>query len=295
MTVRPPGPLVDATWLRDALKRASRRDLTVADVRWYPDRDARQAYEQGHIPGAVHVDANRDLAGAVEGESGRHPLPDPGAFAAAMSRLGIGDDTVVVAYDDASGSVAARLWWMLAVTGHAVAVLDGGLRAWIGPVETGPPGELIPAAFIPRPWPAEGIVGHGDIDRMRSDPSAVILDARAAERYRGEVEPIDPVAGHVPGARNAPWADNVDPETGKFRSPEDLRRRYGELGVDGEREVAAHCGSGLTACHDLLALEVAGLRGGKLYVGSWSGWIADPTRPVARGPDGVDEAGPDRP
>jgi thiosulfate/3-mercaptopyruvate sulfurtransferase len=278
------GPLVDAAWLGRALDQG-RPELVLADVRWYPNRDARAAFEEGHVPGAIFVDVDRDLAGPVEGESGRHPLPAPEAFAEAMSRLGIADSARVVAYDDVSGSVAARLWWMLSVTGHQVAVLDGGFRAWEGAVETGPPRERPRARFTARPWPADRIVGPEEVDQLRIDPSALVLDARAGERYRGEVEPIDPVAGHIPGARSAPWSENLDPATGRFLPPEDLRGKYEAKGAGGRSWVAAYCGSGITSCHDLLAMEVAGLPTGKLFVGSWSGWVADRSRPVARGPE----------
>jgi thiosulfate/3-mercaptopyruvate sulfurtransferase len=277
-----PGPLVDAEWLHRALDED---DVAVADVRWYPKGGGREAYEAGHIPGAVFVDVDTDLAGPRSGHSGRHPLPAPEAFAQAMQGAGIGDDTVVVAYDDAGGSNAARLWWMLTAIGHAAAVLDGGLAAWPGAIEQGPGRSRHPASFTPRPWPRDRIVDAVQVDRLRRDPSAVVLDARAVERYRGEAEPIDPVAGHIPGAGNAPWAENLDPGTGRFLPPGELRRRYQAIGVDGTRTVVAYCGSGVTSCHDVLALEVAGLGQAKLYVGSWSGWIADPSRAVARGPE----------
>jgi thiosulfate/3-mercaptopyruvate sulfurtransferase len=142
-----------------------------------------------------------------------------------------------------------------------------------------------PAAFAARPWPAERLVGTADVDRLRLDPAGLVLDVRAAERYRGDVEPIDPVGGHVPGARNAPWTGNLDPATGRFLPPEELRRRALDLGAGRDREVAVHCGSGVTACHAALAAEIAGLPPPRLYVGSWSGWVADPSRPVATGPE----------
>jgi thiosulfate/3-mercaptopyruvate sulfurtransferase len=277
-----PGPLVDAAWLERAIGDPG---LVVADVRWYPNRSGRQAYDGGHIPGAVFVDVDADLAAHRAGASGRHPLPAPEDFARAMEQAGIGEDSVVVAYDDAGGSNAARLWWMLASTGHHAAVLDGGLMAWAGELERGSGSEPSRASFSPRPWPTDRVVDADQVEALRRDPSAVVLDARAAERYRGEVEPIDPVAGHIPGAKNAPWAANLDPETGRFLSPDALRRRYEALGVDGQRTVVAYCGSGVTSCHDLLALEVAGFPRAKLYVGSWSSWIAGLSRPMAKGPD----------
>jgi thiosulfate/3-mercaptopyruvate sulfurtransferase len=275
-----PGPLVGAAWLWRALEQP---DLVIADVRWYPNGGGREAYEQGHIPGAMFLDVDSDLAGAVQGESGRHPLPSPGHFARAMQMVGIGDDTAVVAYDDAGGSNAARLWWMLTVTGHAAAILNGGLAAWKGELDAGPPAPRERATFTPRPWPADAIADAAEVDRLRRDPSAVVLDARAAERYRGEVEPIDPIAGHVPGAKNAPWSENLDARTGLFLPPNELRRRYRALGADGSRTAVAYCGSGVTSCLDVLAMEVAGLPRPKLFVGSWSGWIAG-LRPMAKGP-----------
>jgi thiosulfate/3-mercaptopyruvate sulfurtransferase len=277
-----PGPLVDAAWLEGAIGDP---ELVVADVRWYPNRSGREVYERGHIPGAVFVDVDADLAAPRKADSGRHPLPAPEDFARAMERVGIGDDSVVVAYDDAGGSNAARLWWMLTVTGRRAAVLDGGLAAWTGELEPGPGRHRPRGSFSPRPWPSDAVVDGDRVDALRRDPSAVVLDARAAERYRGEVEPIDPVAGHIPGAKSAPWAANLDPETGRFLPPDALRRQYEALGVDGRRTVVAYCGSGVTSCHDVLALELAGFPGAKLYVGSWSEWIAGLSRPMAKGPD----------
>jgi len=276
-----PGSLVSVEWLRRGMRDPL---LAVADVRWYPDGSGRSRFEEGHIPGAVFVDVDADLASPKTKESGRHPLPSPEAYARAMERVGIGDESPMVAYDDAGGSNAARLWWMLSVTGHQAAVLDGGLQAWTGPLESGPskprPGG---GRFTPRPWPNDRIVDASSVDRLRRDPKAVVLDARAPERYRAEAEPIDPVPGHIPGARNAPWSENLDPATGRFLSPEDLREKYRARGVEEGREVVAYCGSGVTSCHDVLALELAGIRGTKLYVGSWSDWITDPLRPVAQG------------
>jgi thiosulfate/3-mercaptopyruvate sulfurtransferase len=282
-----PGPIVSVEWLTARISGPRiKPNLVLADVRWYPDGSGRARFEDGHIPGAVFVDVDADLASAKTPDSGRHPLPSPEAFAGAMERAGIGDQEAVVAYDDAGGSNAARLWWMLSVSGHQAAVLDGGLQAWTGPLEVGPskprPGG---GQFTPRPWPHDRIVDAGAVDRLRRDSSAVVLDARAPERYRADVEPIDPVAGHIPGARSAPWNENLDPRTGKFLSPEDLRKRYRARGVEEGGEIVAYCGSGVTSCHDVLALELAGIHGAKLYVGSWSDWITDPSRPVTTGPE----------
>ena len=276
--MRVPGPLVDAGWLS---RRVGERGLVVADSRWYLDgRSGEAAYEAGHIPGAIHVDLDRHLAGRPGTGPGRHPLPPPEAFAAAMGSLGVGDDDAVVAYDDAGGSVAARLWWMLRVTGREAAVLDGGLASWSGPLETGPV-RRPPARFSAKPWPRDLVV---DAEVVGSRPARlVLLDARAAERYRGDVEPVDPRAGHVPGAVSAPWSANLDPESGRMLDAAELRRRYGGLGAGAGRDVIVYCGSGVTACPDLLALEVSGLGAGRLYEGSWSDWSSDPSRPVATG------------
>jgi thiosulfate/3-mercaptopyruvate sulfurtransferase len=286
-----PGPLVDPDWLRRALESGD--PVRLADVRWYPDHPGKDGYLEGHIPGAVYVDLDTHLAAPprVDRAGGRHPLPEPDAFARAMSNAGIGDDTPVVAYDDAGGSTAARLWWMLHVLGHPVAVLNGGLQAWTGPVETGEP-EPQPAhaAFTPRPWPRSLIVDAGEVDRLRRDDQAVVIDVRVAERYRGEREPIDPVAGHIPGARSVPWTEILQPGNKRFLPADQLAERYGRSGVtDRTAVVVAQCGSGVIACHALLAFEVAGIPGGRLYAGSWSDWISDPSRPVATG----DEPDPD--
>jgi len=288
-----PGPLVDAEWLRAALRDPANR-IVVADSRWYPDRPRKDGYLEAHIPGAVYVDVDTDLAAPVRDDraGGRHHLPAPEAFAEAMSRAGIGDETPVVVYDDARGSTSARLWWMLHVLGHPVAMLDGGLQAWSGPLETGegPPRvtSAASATFTPRPWPRDTIVDAEDVERLRTDPGTVIVDVRAAERYRGEIEPIDPVAGHIPGARSVPWTDVVDAATGRFRPADELRARYAGAGLrpgDDQHRAIAQCGSGVTACHALIAFELAGIRGARLYPGSWSDWISDPSRPVATGPD----------
>jgi thiosulfate/3-mercaptopyruvate sulfurtransferase len=244
-------------------------------------RSGRAAFEAGHLPGAVWADVDRDLAAPASATGGRHPLPEPAAFAEAMTRLGIGDRTPVVAYDDSGGAQAARLWWMLSVLDHPVAVLDGGIDAWSGPTTTDEPAAP-PAgtSFTARPWPDERTVTADQAASLASS-GGVVLDARAADRYRGEANPIDPRFGHVPGARSAPFAGNLGPDR-RFLPPDVLRTRYADLGADGPG-VVAYCGSGVTACHDLLAREVAGLPAGRLFVGSWSAWAADPDRPVATG------------
>ncbi len=276
--------VVDRAWLE---RQMGRPGLVVADVRWYLDgRSGAAAYEAGHVPGAVFVDLDRDLSAPTKGgAAGRHPLPSTASFATRMGALGIGDGVVVVAYDDAGGTVAGRLVWMLQACGQAAALLDGGLAAWGesggDDCETGPPplpAEPPARLTVPPDWPRARLAGA---DELLAGP-AVVVDARSPERYRGEVEPVDARPGHVPGARNAPSTANVD-GSGRFRAPADLRRHYGALGIDEGSDVIAYCGSGVSACLNLLALEHAGLGPGRLFVPSWSGWAADPTRPAATG------------
>jgi thiosulfate/3-mercaptopyruvate sulfurtransferase len=263
-------PFVDAAWLA-----GHRDDVVVCDVRWYLDgRSAREAYEAGHLPGAAWVDLDRDLAAPASDAAGRHPLPSPDAFAAAMSALGIGDDDTVVAYDDDGGAIAARLVWMLRVTGHAAAVLDGGIGAWEGELSTAPVARP-PASFTPRPWPEERLAG---IDEVAAT-SDVVIDGRAAPRYAGAPDDLDPRAGHIPGARSVPTRDHVGPD-GRLQEPGALRERFAGAGIAEGTAVVSYCGSGVTACHNLLVLEQAGLGPGRLFPGSWSQWSRDPSRPV---------------
>ena len=273
--------MVNANWLRE-----NRSDVVVADVRWYLDgRSGRDAYEGGHIPGAVFVDLDEDLSGPPTFEGGRHPLPDPKAFAAAMSRCGIGDKQAVVAYDDCGGMVAARLWWMLSVLGEEAAVLDGGLRKWEGPLvsaeeETDAAERL--AAFTPRPWPQAAVATADEVECLRNDSETVILDARASERFQGQPNEIDVRFGHIPGAVNSPYSTNLNPDD-TLRSPASLRQHFNDCGIKGDTSVVAYCGSGVSACLNLLTLKLAGLQPGRLFVGSWSAWGADPNRPLATG------------
>jgi thiosulfate/3-mercaptopyruvate sulfurtransferase len=215
--------------------------------------------------------------------AGRHPLPDADSFAAALGRLGMSLRRPGVAYDDAAGSIAARLWWMLRAIGQPAAVLDGGLAAWSGPLVTS---IASPTAVSRsgRPWPADAIVTTAQLDRLRTDRAVVVLDARSPARYQGLQETVDPRPGHIPGARNHPWTANLGAD-GRFLPRPLLRDRLLAAGVSPGRPVVASCGSGVTACHDLLALEVAGLTSGILYPGSWSAWAADPELPAAVGPD----------
>lgn len=242
------------------------------------------AYRQAHIPGARYAHLDHDLAGPRTALSGRHPLPSAAAFAAACGRLGIGPGTPVVAYDDASGAFAARLWWLLRYFGHArVRLLDGGLAAWRAaglPMAIGDPSPPDPAAapFVPGP-PLERTV---EAEQIARGAVGRLIDARAADRFAGRSEPIDPVAGHVPGAVNVPFAAALAADQ-RFRSPEALRELFAAaLAGRPPPEAAVMCGSGVTACHGLFALALAGLPGAALYPGSWSEWIRDPARPVER-------------
>lgn len=254
-------------------------DVTVLDVRYVQGGPpGRELHEAGHVPGATYVDLDEDLADPP-GSGGRHPLPAELLFEAAMRRVGVRNDRPVVVYDDWQGRAAARAWWLLRFHGHTdVRVLDGGWTAWREdghPVAVGE-STVEPGDFTLSAQKQMSVVGPDDV--LGVD---VLIDARAPERYRGETEPVDPVAGHVPGAVNVPTTDNLD-ERGRFRSPEVLREVYARVGADTAGTVAAYCGSGVTAAHDLLALASAGIDAA-LYPGSWSGWITDPDRPVATG------------
>lgn len=278
--------LVDPRWLGVRFSSGGDGALVLADVRWAPGGHARDGYALGHLPGAICVDVDTDLAATPFEGPGRHPLPSPETFASTMMRLGIGDRTAVVAYDDVGGWVAARLWWMLRVLGREVALLDlPSLEAWTadgGALETGPQRPVDAASFTPAPWPADRVVDADTVRDTLREGSAAVLDARAGERYRGEVEPIDPVAGHVPGALSAAWVGNLD-QGGGLLDPGALRRRYEALGVRDDGRAIASCGSGITASFALFAMERAGLGLGRLYEGSWSDWISDASRPIAIG------------
>lgn len=252
-------------------------DVTVLDVRYRMGGPAGpEEYAAGHVPGASYVDLDTDLA-APPGSRGRHPLPDEEVFVAAMRRAGVEDDRPVVVYDDWSAHAAARCWWLLRHHGHrAVRVLDGGWSAWRRadlPTETGEPPPVAIGDFTARAGDLRAV----DLGTVAA--VGVLIDARAAERYRGETEPIDPVAGHIPGAVNVPTARNLDAD-GRFLDSAALAALYAEVGAVPGADVAVYCGSGVTAAHDVLALEIAGVRAA-LYPGSWSEWVADPGRPVA--------------
>jgi len=268
------GPLVTADWLREHLRDP---DISVIDFRWYLlDRKGRDEYARGHIPGAVFVDLEAVTGKQDANARGRHPLPTAAQFESEMRQAGIDENTKVVVYDDAGGSVAARLWFLLGWFGHgAQAVLDGGLQSWGGPLDRS---ITTPSAgsFQSREADRARILDFEEVYGLEGVP---VLDARAGERYRGEKEPVDPKAGHIPGALSAPWMDNLGPD-GRFKSPEELRERFAALGADDGAVV--YCGSGVNATHHLLAMDVAGLRNGRLYAGSWSDW-SNREAPVATG------------
>lgn len=275
------GPLINVAELADSI--ASGAQPTVIDVRWRlggpPGIDS---YRAGHLPGAAYVDLDAELAGQP-GASGRHPLPATEDFAAAMRAAGVSSSRPVVVYDDADATVAARAWWLLRYFGHdRVRVLDGGFRAWqaAGQAISTADETAVPGDFAADSGQLPLLEAGGAAAAARS---GILLDARAPARYRGETEPIDAVAGHIPGALSAPTAENVT-SAGFFRSASELRARFANLGIKpGDGLVGAYCGSGVTAAHEVLALELAGVRAA-LYVGSWSNWIADAERPVATGP-----------
>ncbi len=269
------GPTVSANWLADHLEED---DLVVVDSRWSLDGGpARAAFEEAHIPTAVFADLDVDLSAPASAEAGRHPLPTPESFAAAMARLGIGDDTRVVVYDDAAGVIAARLWWMLDVIDRPAAVLDGGLAAWAGPTASGP-ATTTPAAFSAVPWPANRVITKADLAASLGG-ALTILDARSPDRY-ADGGPVDPRPGHIPGAISAPAGANL--ADGRFRESHELADHYVGLGAEGD-DVVAYCGSGVTACADLLGRRLAGLPDAKLFVGSWSQWGADESLPAETG------------
>ena len=246
-----------------------------------------QSFARGHIPGAVYSHLDQDLSAPRTPWSGRHPLPEPATLAASFGRLGIGPGIQVVACDESGGAYAARLWWLLRWLGHrAVAVLDGGLPAWRNEhrplVATA--SVVAPREFTPQP-DHEAHVSADDVASLLGRGAAILLDARARERFEGRIEPLDPKAGHVPGARSHPFSANLGAD-GRFLPPQALRAQFSALlGSAPASAIVSMCGSGVTACHTLLALEISGLGGARLYPGSWSEWCRDPGRPVATGAD----------
>ncbi|MEM8529242.1 MAG: sulfurtransferase [Chloroflexota bacterium] len=275
--------LVTADWLAEHLNDPN---VLPVDTRWYlgePGR-GRQEYHESHIPGAPHLDIDQDLAAPPFHGPGRHPLPPIEEFAVTVGRAGISPETHVVIYDSVGGAFGARLWWMLRYLGHKkVSMLDGGWQAWQAtghPIETEAP-NISPTTFTPRPRP-EVLVNADDVERLRHTPGVLLIDARNAERYEGRSEPIDSHAGHIPGARQAFFGENLNPD-GTFKSPEALRERFTSVGANQADKVICYCGSGVTAAHNILALELAGFPEALLYEGSWSDWSSDPARPAATG------------
>ncbi len=267
-------PLISTTELRDRPGA-----VTLLDVRYRMDGAPAgpEAYAAGHVPGATYVDLDSELA-APPGAGGRHPLPSTEVFQTAMRRAGVRGDRPVVVYDDWQGLAAGRAWWLLRYHGHPdVRILDGGWSAWLADGGAAEQGTQVPAEgdFVARPG------GMPVVEADRVPEVGVLVDARAPERYRGETEPIDPVAGRIPGAVNVPTGRNLTPD-GRFRPVAELRDLYGEVGAVPGADVAAYCGSGVTAIHDIVAMEVAGVTAA-LYPGSFSGWITDPGRPVETG------------
>jgi thiosulfate/3-mercaptopyruvate sulfurtransferase len=273
-------PLVSANQLEEILN--SGENVLLCDCRFDLANTAagRKAYEESHIPGAIYVDLDQDMSGTKTGINGRHPLPTPQDWAKTKTRLGISPNTLVVAYDKQGSVYASRLWWMLKATGHAnVRVLDGGLDSWNGPMGT-IPRKPTPTSQAIEPMAYVGLVSVSDVMNNLQSGKNVVLDARANDRFHGQNETLDPIGGHIPGAINHFFKNNLSATA--FKTPEQLFKDFVELlGSKKPSEVIHQCGSGVTACHNLLAMEVAGLKGSRLYAGSWSEWCADPTRPIA--------------
>jgi len=276
--------LIDSATLGSQLERD---DLVLLDCRFELGNPSwgEEQFAQAHLPGAQYLHLDHDLSSAITPISGRHPLPDPQAFAQKLGELGADADSQLVAYDQGNGAYAARLWWLARWIGHPqVAVLDGGMAAWSAaglPLEKtrrAPRSRHLPVQLTAGAW-----LDSSAVDRLRHKPGALLIDARGAQLFAGRNETLDPVAGHIPGARNYPFTGNLGAD-GTFLDAEELRRRWSILlGSRAPTSVIAMCGSGVTACQNLLALEHAGLPGARLYAGSWSEWIRDPRRPVATG------------
>jgi thiosulfate/3-mercaptopyruvate sulfurtransferase len=279
------GPLVTPAWL--AANLGDPRTL-VADVRWYlQGKRGIDEYRTGHLPGAHFVDVDHDLSSAPgPGRPGRHPLPSAEAFTAVLARVGVRSDSTVVAYDDVGGAQAARLWWLLRYFGYDIGhVLEGGMQGWVEegrPLETAIPASAPAAPLVLTPHP-ERVANKARIRAMVEHGQGLLLDARASERYEGKVEPVDARPGHVPGAKSAPFVANLTRPGGPFRPRDELAEHYAALGARAKTPVVAYCGSGVTACHDLLALAIAGYDDALLYEGSWGEWAGDPALPAALG------------
>jgi thiosulfate/3-mercaptopyruvate sulfurtransferase len=279
------GPLVTVDWVA---ARIGDPLTVVADVRWYlQGKRGIDEYRAGHLPGAHFLDVDSDLSSPPgPGRPGRHPLPSAEHFRDVLGRIGVRKETVVIAYDDVGGAQAARLWWLLKYFGHdGGRVLEGGIQAWVEQGRT-----LETATPPPVDAPSLDLVAHPDmvVDKARvrslvERGEGILLDARASERFEGKVEPIDARPGHIPGAKSAPFVANLTRPGGSFRPRDELERHYAALGAGSASPVIAYCGSGVTACHDLLALAVAGFEGALLYEGSWGEWSGDPALPAALG------------
>lgn len=277
--------LIDANTLS---RQLGRNDMVLFDCRFDLANTSwgETEYARAHLPGALYLHLDRDLSSPITERSGRHPLPEPGRFAARLGELGVTPDSQMVAYDQGNGAYGARLWWLARWIGlRNVAVLDGGIAAWRAaglPLEAAAPNPR-PRTLSPSLTPDAWVTSEA-VDEMRLRPGNLLVDARGAERFAGRNETLDPIAGHVPGARNRPFLDNLGAD-GRFLPAEVLRQRFTTLlGSLEPASLVAMCGSGVTACHNLLALEHAGLSGARLYAGSWSEWIRDPRRPIATGP-----------
>lgn len=275
-------PIITANQLEELINEGS--DVLICDCR-FDLTNANAGYEMyknSHITGAIYVNVDKDLSGPKTGKNGRHPLPSPEAWAKTRQRLGIANHTHVVAYDSHGGTFASRLWWMLRSIGHAsVQVLDGGLDAWNGSIgHTGR--EPTPLTATPEVYPYQGVVTIDEMEQnVQADARKMVIDARTADRFRGENETLDPVGGHIPGATNRCFKENL--VSGKFKSPEQLYKEFVLLiGQQKPGTIIHSCGSGVSACHNLLAMEAAGLSGSRLHVGSWSEWCSDPSRPIER-------------
>ena len=271
-------PIVSPNWLSSHIS-----SVIVADVRSYLDgRLGLDAYQTGHISGAIFIDLNDDLASFDPSQPtlGRHPLPTPQRFAAAMGNRGISHSDTIVAYDDMGGAMAARLVWMWRALGREAFLLDGGIQAWSGDLSVDAASRPICECDV-APWPQNQVIDADGAASLAAEGH--LLDARVESRFLGHANPIDARLGHIPGARNAPWHGNLDPTTNRFLDAETLRGRYRALGVRNGQRTGVSCGSGVTACHDLLAMQRAGFSGGVLYSASWSGWTVDPDRPVEMG------------
>ena len=284
--------LVDVEWLSQHLHDDS---IRVVDVRWFlpsTGRSARAEYSEGHVPGATFVDLDHELASHGGTSGGRHPLPAPEAFALSLGSHGIEPASHVIAYDDSAGSTAARLWWMMRQIGHTkVSVVDGGFAAWRAadkPLETGNGFPRAVSSYPATSFGAFGPIIARDEILPAISAGAVLIDARAPERFEGRIEPIDPRAGHIPGARNLPFSGNVSPDASgvaRFLPPEVLRERFAAAGATNDAPVILSCGSGVTACHNALAMHLAGFTAPGVYVGSWSDWSTQSHLPVETGPD----------